>query len=148
MKSVVCRNLLDRPTPDEVERDATNFLNDLAQYYLALLVRLGPGQLKAEKPEVGDVQWTHTSLKPGAAPDVVDVLPRALFSPMLARLAFQTLGTEALYGGAGTFELITDDRPRQPAGLFMIYLANLREWGYWVKIYFYTTQIGPPESHK
>lgn len=146
MKPVVCRNVLERPTPGQSDQDSTLFLQDLAQYYLSLLVRLGPGLLKAEKEPAGDVQWTHTplqtSMKPDTVSQVVDVLPRTLFSPMLARLAMHTIGKDAMYGGAGTFSLICDDRPRESAGLFMIYLANTQEWGRWVRIYFYTTEAG------
>jgi hypothetical protein len=123
-------------------------------YYLTLLVRCGPGVLEAE-PGLGEdpVSWRHRSFvredgliscSAGGEWRVVDLLPRGMFRPVLARLGFALTSDEDPYGGHGLFRIHFADEPEPREFLFRAFLSNEPSVGFWVRLYWYGPRLDWP----
>jgi len=129
-------------------------ISPLAEFYLGRLLACGPGELRAE-PEPADevVRWTFRTFvradgriraRAAGSPKVIHELPRVLFRPVLARLAFALTSDEDPYGGTGYFQLHVAGEPHPREALCCCFVANEQRIGTWIRLHWYAPDNVPP----
>jgi hypothetical protein len=132
-------------------------LRRFVPFYLTCLLARGPGELGAEPAPADEVvRWTFRSFvragdgrilaSAAGAQEVVHELPRVLFRPVLARLAFALTSDENPYGGFGYFQVHVDGEPAPREALCCCYVANEPTIGTWARLHWYGPHHVPPEK--